>query len=130
MDWGILGLGLMGAAAVAFLVWAIVRPKSKAREESSSQTPTKPVEKEVRDMTKWTLLLVWNIALTLAIVFSFVSGSWTIGREIEAFRKTVDSRLQDISGSVSRSEPNLYGIESELSSIDDELFQIRLRLGR
>lgn len=126
MDWGILVLGLVGVAAIGFLVWAMVRPKSKEREESSSQTPVKVNEREEQTMNKWTLLLAWNIALTIAIIYGFVSGSWTTGREIKALRETVDSRLHDISGSGYGG--SLDGIERELSSIDRQLFDIYLKL--
>ena len=76
MDWLMLGLGFFGVAAIAFLIWAIIRPKRKTTEKSSEQLPAKANEAGRQVITKWTLLLVWNIVLTLAVCWGFLSGMW------------------------------------------------------
>jgi len=60
------------------------------------------------------LLLVWNIALTLAVGWGFISGMWGVGKQLDQINSTLDYRLERIDSALGNIDWSLYHIEREL----------------
>lgn len=61
-------------------------------------------------MTKWNLLLVWNVVLTVAVGWAFLSGMWGVGKQLEQ----ISQATHDISYNMGLVHDDLWHILLEL----------------
>ena len=72
-------------------------------------------------MTKWNLLLVWNVVLTVAVGWVIFSGMWGVGKQLDQISqitRSIDSSLGNINYNLQKINYSLEVINVNIAQAD------------